>query len=107
VPLREKYEMEQTTHLREAILPLLMGRRDKEKPIGFVEDAAVPPERLEEFVIRFEEIVEKNDTWACFYGHASVGTLQVRPALDTADPEGVARMRRIAEKVADPYLSEI
>jgi Fe-S oxidoreductase len=56
---------------------------------------------LEEFVTRFEEIVENNDTWACFYGHASVGTLHVRPALDTSDPEGVSRMRRIGEEVAE------
>src|SRR3712207_6437027 len=42
-----------------------------------------------------------NGTWACFYGHASVGCLHVRPALDTSDPEGVSRMRRIAEEVAD------
>ena len=78
-----------------------MGTTDKEKPVAFVEDAAVPADRLEEFVVRFEEIVEENDTWACFYGHASVGTLHVRPALDTSDPEGVKRMRRIAEEVAD------
>ncbi len=101
VPLRTKEEMEQTAHLREAILPLLMGRNEKEKPLGFVEDAAVPPDRLEEFVVRFEEIIEKYGTWGCFYGHASVGTLHVRPALDTTDPEGIARMRRIAEEVAD------
>ena len=101
VPLRTKEEMEQTAHLREAILPLLMGRNEKEKPIGFVEDAAVPPEQLEEFVVRFQEIIEKHGTWGCFYGHASVGTLHVRPALDTTDPEGVGRMRRIAEEVAD------
>src|ERR687885_148704 len=98
VPLRTKEEMEQTAHLREAILPLLMGRNEKEKPIGFVEDAAVPPEQLEEFVVRFQEIIEKHGTWGCFYGHASVGTLHVRPALDTTDPEGVGRMRRIAEE---------
>ena len=100
VALREASEMAQTARLRESILPLLLGTADKEKPVAFVEDAAVPPERLEEFVVRFEEIVEKNGTWACFYGHASVGTLHVRPALDTSDPEGVARMRRIAEEVA-------
>ena len=94
VPLRTKEEMEQTAHLREAILPLLMGRNEKEKPIGFVEDAAVPPEQLEEFVVRFQEIIEKHGTWGCFYGHASVGTLHVRPALDTTDPEGVGRMRK-------------
>ena len=100
-PLRTKEEMSQTVRLRKSTLPLLLGTTDKEKPVAFVEDAAVPPDRLEEFVVRFEEIVERNGTWACFYGHASVGCLHVRPALDTSDPEGVSRMRRIAEEVAD------
>ncbi len=100
-PLRTKEEMGQTVLLRKSTLPLLLGTSDKEKPVAFVEDAAVPADRLEEFTGRFEEIVEKNGTWACFYGHASVGCLHVRPALDTSDPEGVSRMRRIAEEVAD------
>jgi FAD/FMN-containing dehydrogenase/Fe-S oxidoreductase len=101
VPLRTKEEMAQTVKLRKSTLPLLLGTAEKEKPVAFVEDAAVPPGMLEEFVVRFEEIVERNGTWACFYGHASVGTLHVRPALDTSDPDGVGRMRRIAEEVAD------
>src|SRR5918997_3319399 len=100
-PLRAKDEMAQTVKLRKSTLPILLGTTDKEKPVAFVEDAAVPPERLEEFITRFREIVERNGTWACFYGHASVGCLHVRPALDTSDPEGVERMRRIAEEVAD------
>jgi len=100
-PLRTQEQMGQTVRLRKSILPLLLGTSDREKPVAFVEDAAVPPDRLEEFVVRFEEIVEKNGTWACFYGHASVGCLHVRPALDTSDPDGVSRMRRIAEEVAD------
>jgi FAD/FMN-containing dehydrogenase/Fe-S oxidoreductase len=100
-PLRTGEEMGQTVRLRKSTLPLLLGTTDREKPVAFVEDAAVPPDRLEEFVGRFEEIVERNGTWACFYGHASVGCLHVRPALDTSDPEGVSRMRRIADEVAD------
>ncbi|CAN5857601.1 FAD-binding and (Fe-S)-binding domain-containing protein [soil metagenome] len=100
-PLRRREEMAQTVRLRKSTLPLLLGTTDKEKPVAFVEDAAVPPDRLEEFVDRFEEIVERNGTWACFYGHASVGCLHVRPALDTSDPEGVSRMRHIADEVAD------
>src|SRR5918992_1514845 len=100
-PLREKGEMQATVKLRKSTLPLLLGTTEKEKPVAFVEDAAVPPERLEEFIGRFGEIVEKNGTWACFYGHASVGCLHVRPALDTSDPGGVGRMRRIGEEVAD------
>ncbi|WP_053057938.1 FAD-binding and (Fe-S)-binding domain-containing protein [Rubrobacter aplysinae] len=100
VPLRGSAEMAQTVKLRKSTLPLLLGTNNKEKPVAFVEDAAVPPDRLEEFITRFEEIVHRNGTWACFYGHASVGTLHVRPALDTREPEGVARMRRIGEEVA-------
>jgi FAD/FMN-containing dehydrogenase/Fe-S oxidoreductase len=100
VPLRAKGEMNQTVKLRKSILPLLLGTTEREKPVAFVEDAAVPPDRLEEFITRFERIVEKSATWACFYGHASVGCLHVRPALDTSDPDGVSRMRHIAEEVA-------
>ena len=87
--------------LRASILPLLLGRSDSTKPVAFVEDAAVGPDRLEEFVVRFEELLEGERTWACFYGHASVGCLHIRPALDTREPGDVARMRRIAERVAD------
>ncbi|QYJ17232.1 hypothetical protein Rxycam_03074 [Rubrobacter xylanophilus DSM 9941] len=101
VPLRSEAEQEQTVKLRKSTLPLLLGTADREKPVAFVEDAAVPPERLEEFLVRFEEIVQRNGTWACFYGHASVGCMHVRPALDTSDERGVRRMRRIAEEVAD------
>jgi FAD/FMN-containing dehydrogenase/Fe-S oxidoreductase len=100
VPLRGAAEMAQTVKLRKSTLPLLLGTNDPEKPVAFVEDAAVPPAKLEEFITRFERIVHENGTWACFYGHASVGTLHVRPALDTRQPEGVARMRRIGEEVA-------
>jgi FAD/FMN-containing dehydrogenase/Fe-S oxidoreductase len=99
--LPEPADQARTVRLRASILPLLLGRPETEKPVAFVEDAAVAPERLEEFVVRFEELLEGERTWACFYGHASVGCLHVRPALNTKDPADVARMRRIAERVAD------
>jgi FAD/FMN-containing dehydrogenase/Fe-S oxidoreductase len=99
--LRDAADQAQTVRLRASILPLLLGRSDTTKPVAFVEDAAVGPDRLEEFVVRFEELLEGERTWACFYGHASVGCLHIRPALDTREPGDVARMRRIAERVAD------
>ena len=99
--LPDAADQAQTVRLRASILPLLLGRSDSTKPVAFVEDAAVGPDRLEEFVVRFEELLEGERTWACFYGHASVGCLHIRPALDTREPGDVARMRRIAERVAD------
>jgi FAD/FMN-containing dehydrogenase/Fe-S oxidoreductase len=82
--------------LRKAGEPLLHAIPGHRKPLGFVEDNAVPPERLGEFVRRFRKLVEDEGTIASFYAHASVGVLHVRPLLDLADTEDEARMHRIA-----------
>ncbi len=82
--------------LRKAGEPLLHAIPGRRKPLGFVEDNAVPPERLGEFVRRFKRLVEDEGTIASFYAHASVGVLHVRPLLDLAEPEDEGRMHRIA-----------
>lgn len=87
--------------LRKAGEPLLHGIAGHRKPITFVEDNAVPVERLPEFVREFRRIVEEHQTRAAFYAHASVGVLHVRPLLDIHDPADRERMRSIAVKIAD------
>jgi len=94
-------EMAAALKLRKAGEPLLHGIPGNRKPLGFVEDNAVPVERLAEFVRRFKAIVEREGTRAAFWAHASVGVLHVRPLLDLRDPEDRARMERIAVEVAD------
>ena len=42
-------------NLRQAAMPLLYGMPGDRKPVTFVEDTAVAPERLPEFVARFRE----------------------------------------------------
>ena len=86
--------------LRKAGEPLLHAIPGRRKPLGFVEDNAVPPERLGEFVRGFRVIVEDEGTIASFYAHASVGVLHVRPLLDLADPADEERMHRIALRTA-------
>jgi len=86
--------------LRKAGEPLLHAIPGSRKPLGFVEDNAVPPERLREFVRGFREIVSGAGTIASFYAHASVGVLHVRPLLDLRDPADEAKMHEIAERAA-------
>lgn len=86
---------------RKAALPLLMGVPGARKPIAFVEDTAIDPPRMPEFVERFREILTANDTDGAIYGHASVGCLHIRPMLDTRDREDVKRLKRISEDVCD------
>lgn len=87
--------------LRKAGEPLLHGIPGARKPITFVEDNAVPVERLVEFVQKFRAIVAKHGTRAAYYAHASVGVLHVRPLIDIHDPQDRERMRAIAVEVAD------
>src|SRR6202044_104254 len=77
------------------------GMRGDRKPVTFVEDTAVSPERLPEFVTRFREVLKRNGTDGAFYGHASVGCLHIRPLINLKDPGEVIRMRRISEEVTD------
>ena len=87
--------------LRKAGEPLLHGLPGARKPITFVEDNAVPVERLGEFVREFKKIVGKHGTRAAYWAHASVGVLHVRPMIDLHDPADRERMRAIAVEVAD------
>ncbi|HTU25230.1 MAG TPA: FAD-linked oxidase C-terminal domain-containing protein [Pirellulales bacterium] len=89
---------------RKAALPLLQGVPSARKPVAFVEDAAVNPARLSEFVARFRKILAANDTSGAYYGHASVGCLHIRPALNLADREDIARMERISHEVCQLVL---
>ncbi|MBY0528299.1 MAG: FAD-binding protein [Gemmataceae bacterium] len=91
-------------NLRRAAMPLLYGMPGDRKPVTFVEDTAVAPARLPEFVGRFRELLRRHGTDGAFYGHASVGCLHIRPVLNLKDQVEVARMRRITEEVTDLVL---
>ncbi|MGH9663623.1 MAG: FAD-binding oxidoreductase, partial [Bryobacteraceae bacterium] len=56
--------------LREAALGLSMAVKEDAKSISFVEDTAVSPEKLSEFIGRFLKIVHAHETTAGVYAHA-------------------------------------
>ncbi|MEP7117133.1 MAG: FAD-binding and (Fe-S)-binding domain-containing protein, partial [Acidobacteriota bacterium] len=91
-------------HVRESALGLSMGMKGDGKAISFVEDTAVPPERLRDYIARFQQVVARHGTHAGIYAHASVGCLHVRPVIDLKSEAGVARFAAIASDVADLVL---
>ncbi|MEM8756218.1 MAG: FAD-linked oxidase C-terminal domain-containing protein [Planctomycetota bacterium] len=94
-------DMAKALKLRQAGEPLLHAIPGERKPLGFVEDNAVPVERLGEFVRGFRSIVESHGTRASFYAHASVGVLHVRPLLSLRDEVDRKAVVDIAERVAE------
>jgi len=89
---------------REAALGLSTAMKSDGKAISFVEDTAVAPEKLRDYIERFVRIVERHDTVAGVYAHASVGCLHVRPVVNLKTARGVATFEAIANEVADLVL---
>ena len=88
-------------NVRKGGLGLLMSIRGDAKPIPFVEDPAVDPSVMGDFVRRFDEIVTSHGTTAGYYGHAAVGCLHIRPMISLKNREGIDKMVSIGDAVSD------
>ncbi|MFC4116928.1 FAD-binding and (Fe-S)-binding domain-containing protein [Nonomuraea zeae] len=88
--------------VRKAGLGLLMASSvGSRRPLAFVEDTAVPPERLLPYVTEFAGILDRHGLRAGFYGHCSVGCLHIRPFVDLRAPGEIGTMRTVAEEIAE------
>ena len=90
--------------VRKAGLGLMMSERSEAKPISFIEDAAVPVERLADYISDVERIIHANDTTYAIYAHASAGCLHIRPLINLKTVRGRAQYRQIADAVADTVI---
>ena len=87
--------------VRKAGLPLLQSMSPDRKPETFVEDSAVDPAKLADYIKAFRSICHAEGVEVAFYGHASVGLMHSRPLINLKQAEDVAKMRRIAESIRD------
>jgi len=99
--LFDSSKISQVWAMRQAGLGLMMNIPGDKKPIPFVEDTAVSPEKLPEYVKRFDEIVRSNGTEAGYYGHAAEGCLHIRPTINLKTQEGIDRMIKISSEISD------
>jgi FAD/FMN-containing dehydrogenase/Fe-S oxidoreductase len=90
--------------LRKAALGLSMAEKGDAKALSFVEDTAVAPERLRDYIAGFLDLITRHGTTAGVYAHASVGCLHVRPVINLKTEEGVRRFEAIANEVAELVL---
>ncbi len=90
--------------LRRLALGLSMAEKGDAKAISFVEDTAVAPERLRDYIAELLALIERHGTRAGVYAHASVGCLHVRPVVDLKTADGVRRFEGLAADVADLVL---
>ena len=85
--------------LRKKGVGLLGNLAGLRRPISFVEDTAVPPENLADYILEFRHLLDEMGVTYGMYGHVDAGCLHVRPALNMRDPEDALKLRVISDAV--------
>jgi FAD/FMN-containing dehydrogenase/Fe-S oxidoreductase len=65
------------------------------------EDAAVPPERLGDYLRRFRDLLDKHDYRTALYGHFGDGCIHCRINFDLTSAGGIQEWRTFVDEAAD------
>jgi FAD/FMN-containing dehydrogenase/Fe-S oxidoreductase len=87
--------------IRKAASPILSRREGTRRNTRFIEDAAVRPDQMAEFVRRMRALLAKHGLQAAIFGHAGDCNLHCNPMMNQKDPRDLARMEAIAAEFTD------
>lgn len=87
--------------VRKRAVGLLGKSQDGKRGIAFVEDTAVPPQNLVNYINGFRKILDQHNLEYGMYGHADAGVLHVRPVLDMLQQQDRQLIRTISDQVAE------
>src|SRR5438552_335733 len=98
--LTDPAQMNLVWSVRKSGLSLLTGCIGPAKPVAFIEDAAVRPAQLPEYVRGLQSIMKPLGLEASYYGHAASGLLHVRPVLDLHSASDLKKFRQVADQTS-------
>src|SRR5437762_6963764 len=93
-------QMNMVWSVRKSGLSLLTGCIGPAKPVAFIEDAAVRPAQLPEYVRGLQSIMKPLGLTASYYGHAASGLLHVRPVLDMHSAADLKKFHKVADQTS-------
>ena len=101
----EPDEIELFWHLVDRVQPALYRLKGPARPVPVVDDMAVPPEILPDFLLRMQNVLKRHQVTASLFAHAGQGQFHIRPFLDLASADDVQRMRRLAEELYQEVIA--
>jgi FAD/FMN-containing dehydrogenase/Fe-S oxidoreductase len=102
--ISDSSEQANVWEVRKAALGLLMSKRGDYKPIPFIEDTAVSPDHLRDYIADVQEVLSDLGAPAAFYAHASAGCLHIRPLINLKETSEIVKMAAISDAVSDLVL---
>ncbi|MEI7847506.1 MAG: FAD-linked oxidase C-terminal domain-containing protein [Chloroflexota bacterium] len=104
--LLESEAIQSVWKVREGSLGILMSMRGDVKPLPIVDDAAVQPAHLADYISQLETFCKQElDHDVAYFAHASAGCLHVHSLLNAKLASDIAKMPKIMQFTAE-LLSE-
>lgn len=100
VTLTDPKQQERIWNMRKSGLSLLTGCKGPSKPVPGIEDIAVMPHQLPDYINSLTALLARMGLSGSYYGHAASGLMHVRPVLDLHTAEGIAKYRQLSDEVA-------
>ena len=99
-PVIRGTDIKKVWELRKAGLGVLSNMPGDAKPVPVIEDTAVLPEILPDFIEEMEGLFRKYNKQCVYYAHIATGELHLRPILNLKDKGDVELFHKIAEDTA-------
>lgn len=90
---------EELWELRHAVSPILATLGPMMTSMQFIEDGAVPPHFLADYVRGIRAILQKHNTPGVIFGHAGDAHVHVNPLVDIGQPNWRNTIRQILDEV--------
>lgn len=97
----DKESIRKIWELRRAGLGLLSNIPGDKRSVTVIEDTAIAPDYLPEYIAEFKQILSGHELSCVFYGHIATGELHLRPLLNLKDQNDVKVYHTLAGQVAN------
>ncbi|MBG0859205.1 MAG: FAD-binding protein [Bacteroidales bacterium] len=95
-----KEEIQKVWDLRKAGLGVLLIIPGEKRSVQVIEDTAVLPEFLPEYITEFEQVLKKYNLSCAYYAHIATGELHLSPLLNLKDPIDVDIYHNLGREIA-------
>ncbi len=85
--------------LRHAVSPILARLDSSLKSMQFVEDGAVPPLHLADYVRGVRAVLDRHKVQGVIFGHAGDAHIHVNPLIDVSEPDWRAKLDAILDGI--------
>lgn len=87
-------------NLRKAGLGVLTNIPGDAKPTGLIEDTAVIPALLPDYIAEFKQMLSAHGLSCVYYAHIATGELHLKPVLNLRQPHDYGLFSKVAEETA-------